>query len=85
MIALVWHYLGTLPLEGEVCGQWAACSEPHELVPGASWGSLAQGEDALGLSSTWHGADAAGARLHLSVPHPSLCKAFSNHIHFQPY
>lgn len=70
------HYLGILALREEVCAQWAACSEPHELVPGASWGSLAQGGDALGPSSTWHGAGAAGAQLHLSAPHPSPCNSF---------
>lgn len=74
MLVLTQHHLGTLALEEEVCRQWAARSEPHEQVPGASWGSLVQGEDALGPSSTWHDADAAGAQLHPSVLHPSPCK-----------
>ena len=74
MLVLTQHYLGTLALEEEVYRQWAACSEPHEQAPGASWGSLVQGGDALGPSSTWHDADAAGAQWHLSALHPSPCK-----------
>ena len=80
-LALSQHYLGTLALEEEKCGQWAACSE---LVPGAFWESLARGGDALGPSSTWHDADTAGAQLHPSVPHLSPCKSINLASFSQP-
>lgn len=73
MLVIAQHYLGTLALEEEECGQWAACSEPHVQVLEASWASPAQGGDGLDPSSTWHGADAVGAQWHRSVLRPSPC------------
>ncbi len=38
-----------------------------------AWGSPGMAGDALGPSSTWHGADVADALLRLSAQHPSPC------------
>ena len=66
--------LASLAPEEEERGQWPAYNGgalAQALEP--AWGSPGQCEDALGPSSTWHGADAADALSHLSALHLSLC------------
>lgn len=68
-------YPRTLARGEEECGQRPVCSEElRGQGHGAASGSPVQGGDALGPSSTWHGADAADARLRLSAQHPSPCR-----------
>ena len=43
-----------------------------------AWGSPGMAGDALGPSSTWHGADEADALLLLSVQHLSPCAIVNN-------
>ena len=73
--SIVNAHLETHVPEEEECDQWPACSEGdlEREYPESAWRSPAQRGDALGLSSTWRGADAVGAQWHLSAPHPFPC------------